>query len=354
MAVNWTALLKFGFSVVIFIVCFVGGILPVRLSKIFSNPRTLSLANCLSAGILMGASLIHLLFDAEDKQFDYPFAHLCCGVGFFVAFILEKVLFQHQHDHQHSPNEVKMVDPKTEIESASLVANTSAANSRRSSFDASKDEIEEITSEPASPSPIREKTVELETVNLDSPSIVLSTSNDSEKHEEHSHDKHKHEHNHDNKEEHKHAKHTAGWILFSVLALESFISGSACGVSSTDLGALVIFIAIITHIWAEAFALSATFLKSKMEPRTCTKVMIGFSFVTPVGIYIGMILQTVLEGEVALITKAMLISFAAGTFLYISIVEVMAEEFENGEDKWKKLNCILIGFAFMSALAAWI
>jgi len=345
MAVDWTALLKVGFSAVIFVVCFGGGLVPIRLSKWFSNPRTLSLANCLSAGILMGAALIHLLFDAEDRQFDYPFAHLCCGVGFFVAFILEKVLFKHQHDHQHSPNEVQIVDPKSAIESASLVANTSAASSRRNSFDSKEEIIEEPEPTPTNSTETETKPVELETINLNSPEH--HGSNETEK--EHSHEKHGHDH----KDEHA-RKHTAGWILFSVLALESFISGSACGVSSTDLGALVIFIAIITHIWAEAFALSATFLKTKMEGRTCTKVMACFSLVTPVGIYVGMLLQTVLEGETALITKAMLISFAAGTFLYISIVEVMAEEFENGEDKWKKLNCILLGFAFMSALAAWI
>jgi len=341
MAVDWTSLLKVGFSVVIFLVCLAGGIIPIRLSKYFSNPRTLSLANCISAGILMGAALIHLLFDAEDRQFDYPFAHLCCGVGFFVAFILEKVLFHHQHEHQHSPNEVQVVDPKSQYASLS---NTSAASSRRSSFDSSKDEIEE-TSTSTNQTESEPKVVELETINLDSPAHPGTKEKD---------EKHSHDHSHKDEHGHNRVKHSAGWILFSVLALESFITGSACGVSSTDLGALVIFIAIITHIWAEAFALCATFLKSKMEGRTCAKVMIGFSLVTPVGIYVGMLLQSILQGEVALITKAMLISFAAGTFLYISIVEVMAEEFENGEDKWKKLNCILLGFAFMSALAAWI
>lgn len=51
-------------------------------------------------------------------------------------------------------------------------------------------------------------------------------------------------------------KHSAGFILFSVLALESFISGSALGIAGQWLGVVVLLIAILTHIWAEAFALS--------------------------------------------------------------------------------------------------
>jgi len=93
-------LLKFVSCIAVFACSFIGGVIPIRLQAWFSSPKTLSLANCLSAGILLGASLIHLLYDAEHEQnFEYPFAHLCAGAGFFLAFILEKVLFNHNHDH---------------------------------------------------------------------------------------------------------------------------------------------------------------------------------------------------------------------------------------------------------------
>jgi hypothetical protein len=108
---DWTLFLKLISLVTIFIVCFIGGAIPIRLSRwfsgtivnqrklIFLDANTLSYANCVSGGILLGASLVHLLYDAEEQTFEYPLAHLCCGVGFFAAFILEKVLFSHEHDH---------------------------------------------------------------------------------------------------------------------------------------------------------------------------------------------------------------------------------------------------------------
>jgi len=97
---DWTLILKLGSCVAIFLVCFIGGVIPIRLTKWFASAKTLTYANCLSAGILLGAALIHLLYDAENQRaFDYPFAHLCAGVGFFVAFMLEKVMFAHSHEH---------------------------------------------------------------------------------------------------------------------------------------------------------------------------------------------------------------------------------------------------------------
>ncbi len=68
-----------------------------------------------------------------------------------------------------------------------------------------------------------------------------------------------------------------------------------------------------------------------------------------------MTLKSILaESEIALIISSLLISFAAGTFLYVAIVEIITEEFENPANKWTKLNLLLIGYAFMSALAKFV
>lgn len=49
---NLTLLIQFASAFSIFGVCFIGGIVPVRLTR--WKPETLSYANCLSAGILLG------------------------------------------------------------------------------------------------------------------------------------------------------------------------------------------------------------------------------------------------------------------------------------------------------------
>lgn len=91
-------------------------------------------------------------------------------------------------------------------------------------------------------------------------------------------------------------------------------------------------------------------MKSRMPNKKILRMIVLFSSVTPLGILIGMLLQTVLQGSTAAIISSILISFAAGTFLYVAIVEVIVEEFEKSEKKWTKLNLLLIGFAFMSVL----
>lgn len=91
-----------------------------------------------------------------------------------------------------------------------------------------------------------------------------------------------------------------------------------------------------------------------MENKLIYIWMAIFSGITPVGIFVGMGLKSVLQGKVATLISSLLISFAAGTFLYIAILEIIAEEFESPKNKWKKLNLLLLGFAFMAGLAVFI
>jgi hypothetical protein len=168
---------------------------------------------------------------------------------------------------------------------------------------------------------------------------------------------------------------------------------------------LVTFLAIITHIWAEAFTLSTAMLKARVSVTNTVKSMLGFSCITPGAIFLGMGLGQLLEGltfpplsspsffgesslsffslrvrvrvrvrcgvsvdlsgwrvspirvryvarvaaSAVSVVSAILVSFAAGTFLYVNM-EIMTEEFANPHHKWTKLALLLAGFAFMSVL----
>ena len=61
--------LKAIYLLLIFVVCFLGSLIPIRLSSIFKNNRfVLSYANCLGGGVLLGAAFIHLLSDSEHAS----------------------------------------------------------------------------------------------------------------------------------------------------------------------------------------------------------------------------------------------------------------------------------------------
>jgi len=349
----------------IFVVAFIGGIIPLRLAHYFKDPKTMSYANCLSAGILLGASLIHLLFDAEEEVFAYPFAHLCCGVGFFTAFMMEKVIFSHKHEHgiegqsAHGENLPPIItEPdEHEVELQSLTRTTEAEERHPEHHELGEGEEggehDRIRINPDSNSNQQQDNLSISEAD-DSSDLNTGMLSKKQKKKGGS-SKHGHGHGHDEEEEHGHGSHRVGFILFSVLSLESFISGSALGIANSPMSALGLGIAIITHIWAEAFALCASFMKSKMEPKRLYRWITFFSFMTPVGIFFGMALKSILAGsQVALVISSLLISFAAGTFLYVAIVEIITEEFENPTNKWTKLNLLLIGYAFMSALAKFV
>ncbi len=78
--------------------------------------------------------------------------------------------------------------------------------------------------------------------------------------------------------------------------------------------------------------------------------MFLYSFLTPFAIFVGLMLGKVLSGHFILIVSSFLISFAAGTFIYVANMEIMAEEFASPENKWQKLALLLAGFVFMSGL----
>eukprot|EP01114_Cavostelium_apophysatum_P013395 TRINITY_DN3238_c0_g1_i1.p1 TRINITY_DN3238_c0_g1~~TRINITY_DN3238_c0_g1_i1.p1 ORF type:complete len:388 (-),score=94.81 TRINITY_DN3238_c0_g1_i1:327-1490(-) len=386
--VDYTLLMKFGAAFAIALICFIGGIIPIRLTAYFSSPKTLSFANCLSAGILLGAALVHLLFDAEYKQFDYPFAHLCCAVGFFIAFILEKIVFGHNHDHGagggehgHDKKKKKKKKPKKEKQAEDmqrLVFSESAEQEQDVALEdlqlkipvtkSESAEFNEISPRPSAYKPEadhhniangkQEEMSASEEISATEETVFKINLDEKPKPVEKHLEKDSHHHGAEPKKglwrRMVTSPHSAAYILMAVLGLESAISGSALGIADKSLSVIVVMIAIITHIWAESFALVAAFLKSKMEIKKIYKLLSIFCAITPLGIFLGMALQKVLEGEIAILISSLLISFAAGTFLYIAIVEVIAEEFENGEDKWKKLNLLLLGFAFMAGLAAFI
>ena len=89
-------LLKFGAAVFLLIVGFGSAIAPLYLGQCF-GPRALSAGNCVAAGVLLAAALVHQLADAAeglaaacsggeptppDLLAGYPWAFSLCGCSF--------------------------------------------------------------------------------------------------------------------------------------------------------------------------------------------------------------------------------------------------------------------------------
>jgi zinc transporter 1/2/3 len=304
---------------------------------------------------LLGASFVHLMSDAEGEYINDATSHALVAVGFLISFILEKVIFSHDHDHgiggdSHPHDHIVHIESENDSNDTEMVS---------------------MDHPPSSPSSIPLKLgVDVDSVNVDADGnadtdrdkdvseFEVSMKNQQQHEDRLGHralaDENDHHHDHIIYHSKEGGHRRVPYMLFLVLALESAISGAALGVQTNYLKALATFLAIVTHIWAEAFTLCTAFLKAKVSDKNCVKIMFGFSLVTPAAILGGILVAEVLTPGLISIVSSVLISLAAGTFVYVACLEIIAEEFGNPHYKWQKLALLLGGFLFMAFLGIFL
>ena len=172
------------------------------------------------------------------------------------------------------------------------------------------------------------------------------------------------------------------YILFAALSFHSFMAGLALGVSDDAFNALLL--AILAHKGFAAFALGTEFVRMETgsnksdeekdveegeeefgdgeQQKWCltptgTTVRIAsfmgtFCLVTPIGVMIG----TFALQDAGGLVIAVLTAVAAGTFLYVGIVEVTVAELMGKAHEGRtglKLSFVLAGYALMALLGVW-
>eukprot|EP01064_Diplonema_japonicum_P039469 TRINITY_DN9903_c1_g1_i1.p1 TRINITY_DN9903_c1_g1~~TRINITY_DN9903_c1_g1_i1.p1 ORF type:complete len:307 (+),score=33.43 TRINITY_DN9903_c1_g1_i1:85-1005(+) len=141
-------------------------------------------------------------------------------------------------------------------------------------------------------------------------------------------------------------------VLTAVLSVHSVVSGMALGIQTEWGKALLVFLAIISHKWVEAFSLGTNIVKSTgADTVVLRRLLTAFAISSPFGILIGWFLEASLKGPTASTVTAYLDAAASGTFLYIAVVDTLTEEFSNGRDSNRKFAAVLLGFAMMRTLS---
>lgn len=143
----------------------------------------------------------------------------------------------------------------------------------------------------------------------------------------------------------QHAFIGVAWIMLSA---HSFFEGSALGLTN-DLSLMVmLFFAIISHKWAEGFAMAVQLNKSPQSEKSHYFLFILYALMTPLGILIGYHYQT---PELNLYSPVCM-AISAGTFLYFGTLHglercVMVERCCD----LKHFSFVIIGFLFMAIVA---
>ncbi|XP_076027388.1 zinc transporter ZIP1 [Genypterus blacodes] len=140
------------------------------------------------------------------------------------------------------------------------------------------------------------------------------------------------------------------FMLFLSLSLHSLFEGLAIGLQRTDSKVLEICIAILVHKSIIVFSLSVKLVQSAVRPLWVVAYIGVFAVMSPLGIGIGI---SVMEAQLAsgTLIQAVLEGLAAGTFVYITFMEILPHELNSPERQLLKVLFILLGFSVMAALS---
>ena len=142
-------------------------------------------------------------------------------------------------------------------------------------------------------------------------------------------------------------------LAWAMLSLHSLILGTALGLNHNSSIVVMLFLAIITHKWAESFAIAIQLNKSTLSIKKAILFFISFALMTPAGIFIGWYFGTGVETNS--LADPILIAASAGTFLYLGTLHgleqcVMVERCCNLRD----FSFVIIGFLLMACVAAYV
>ena len=165
------------------------------------------------------------------------------------------------------------------------------------------------------------------------------------------------------------------FVLLIVLSVHSIIAGMALGLQPEAAAALVVMLGILFHKGSAAFALIVT--AHSAGNRKLWQTLWLFSVMTPLGIVFGTVAGQVFEGRTALIFEGSFNAIAAGTFIYVAVMDVLDAEMsrerdriahyvrsslmgeddvpmpEQDRDRALKFSLVMIGIATMAVMGLW-
>lgn len=139
------------------------------------------------------------------------------------------------------------------------------------------------------------------------------------------------------------------WLMLSI---HSLILGAALGLSESHSIIVVLFLAIITHKWAESFAIAIQISKADLPPLTRQLLFLSFALMTPIGMGLGWYFE---HDTTNTLIDPILMAASAGTFLYLGTLHglercVLVERCCNLAD----FSFVIIGFLLMGAVAIYL
>lgn len=136
------------------------------------------------------------------------------------------------------------------------------------------------------------------------------------------------------------------FILLIGLGTHAIFEGLALGLTKDMKDVILFTAAICMHKGAAGMSLGISMAKTFPEDETfVTWMILLFAIFTPLGVVLGMILSNGSD-----MTELLFACLAGGSFLYISMSEVIVEEFAISSNRFIKLFFFMLGIACIASL----
>ena len=127
-------------------------------------------------------------------------------------------------------------------------------------------------------------------------------------------------------------------MIVLAMGIHSLIAGISLGISNNSQQTTNLLIGMILHKWAEAFTISSSLIAAHIKTDKIKIIIFVLSIFTPLGVLVGSKLYSL-----GPLTSGIIMAVSSGTFLYISLGEIIHQEFSIGSWKGLKFIAFLLG-----------
>lgn len=123
------------------------------------------------------------------------------------------------------------------------------------------------------------------------------------------------------------------FVLLAVLSIHSVVAGIALGLEADIADSVLVMLAIVFHKGSAAFALVVSVIASGADRKRLWTILGVFVAMTPLGIVLGTGVSSLFEQQQATLAGGVFHALAAGTFIYIAILDVIGAELSTIDDR---------------------
>ncbi|XP_061593476.1 zinc transporter ZIP3-like [Cololabis saira] len=137
--------------------------------------------------------------------------------------------------------------------------------------------------------------------------------------------------------------------LVLALSAHSVFEGLALGLQEDGAKLGGLFLGVAVHETLAAVALGVSMAKASLGMMDAAKLGVAVSLMIPLGGVVGMGIesaQTMAGGVVSVLLQGL----AAGTFLFVTFFEILAQELEDKRDRLLKVLFLILGYAVLAVL----